>query len=132
MTHEMNRVPLDQRGVRFAVVITDGHVTGNPCGGIKVTAERARDEGIRIFVVAASRNVDEIGLKEIANSPSTVFRNNHTAVDLSKGRAEIQYDTIDRIIKAMVTHRKMHTLHTVSDLFVQVLFICLPRNTCPT
>ncbi|XP_055359803.1 collagen alpha-2(VI) chain isoform X2 [Betta splendens] len=115
MTHEMKQIPSETRGLRFAVVITDGHVTGNICGGIKVTAERARDEGIRIFVVAASKNVDEIGLKEIANSPSTVYRSDFMAVDLSQGRAEIQYDTIDRIIKTM-KHLSYVECHSVSCL----------------
>lgn len=84
------------------MVITDGHVTGNPCGGIKVAAEKARDEGIRIFVVAASKNIDETGLKEIANSPASVYRQDFMAVDLSQGRPIIDSDTIDRIIKSMV------------------------------
>lgn len=101
MTHEMLRSPTYPRALRFAVVITDGHVTGSPCGGIKVAAEKARDEGIRIFVVAASKNVDENGLKEIANSPATVYRREFMAVDFSQGRAQIHTETIDRIIKTM-------------------------------
>ncbi|XP_077391622.1 collagen alpha-2(VI) chain [Festucalex cinctus] len=101
MTMEMLRSPSYPNALRFAVVITDGHVTGNPCGGIKVAAERARDEGIRIFVVAASKNIDETGLREIANAPATVYRRDFMAVDLSSGRAVIQTDTIDRIIKTM-------------------------------
>lgn len=103
MTMEMLRSPSYPKALRFAVVITDGHVTGNPCGGIKVAAERARDEGIRIFVVAASKNVDETGLREIANAPASVYRRDFLAVDLSSGRAVIQTDTIDRIIQTMVT-----------------------------
>ena len=106
MTEEMGaRVsrPSDPRALRFAVVITDGHVTGSPCGGIKVTAERARDEGIRMFVVAASKNVDETGLKEIANSPASVYRRDFMAVDLSQGRPVIHDDTINRIVDTMVT-----------------------------
>ncbi|XP_056452343.1 collagen alpha-2(VI) chain isoform X1 [Gadus chalcogrammus] len=105
MTEEMGaRVsrPSDPRALRFAVVITDGHVTGSPCGGIKVTAERARDEGIRMFVVAASKNVDETGLKEIANSPASVYRREFMAVDLSQGRPVIHDDTINRIVDTMV------------------------------
>ncbi|XP_068197178.1 collagen alpha-2(VI) chain isoform X1 [Antennarius striatus] len=101
MTHEMLRSPSFPKALRFAVVITDGHVTGNPCGGIKVAAEKARDEGIRIFVVAASKTVEETGLREIANSPATVFRRDFMAVDLSRGRAVIQTNTIDRIIRTM-------------------------------
>lgn len=108
MTQEMLRSPSYPKALRFAVVITDGHVTGNPCGGIKVAAERARDEGIRMFVVAASRNIDETGLREIANSPTTVYRRDFMAVDLSQGRAIIRTKDIDRIIKTMVTHKHTH------------------------
>lgn len=104
MTQEMMRAPSSPKALRFSVVITDGHVTGNPCGGIKVAAEAARDKGIKLFVVAASRNVDETGLREIANSPATVYRREFMAVDLSSGRAVIDTETIDRIIKTMVTH----------------------------
>ncbi|CAL8346758.1 unnamed protein product [Merluccius merluccius] len=102
MTAEMVRAPSDPRALRFAVVITDGHVTGNPCGGIKVTAERARDEGIRMFVVAASKNVDETGLREIANTPAAVYRRDFMAVDLSQGRPVIHTETIDRIVETMI------------------------------
>ncbi|XP_070700716.1 collagen alpha-2(VI) chain isoform X1 [Pempheris klunzingeri] len=101
MTQEMLRSPSNPRALRFAVVITDGHVTGNPCGGIKVAAERARDEGIRMFAVAASMNIDETGLREIANSPASVYRRDFMAVDLSQGRAMIRTADIDRIIKSM-------------------------------
>ncbi|XP_073348110.1 collagen alpha-2(VI) chain [Pagrus major] len=101
MTHEMLRSASHPKALRFAVVITDGHVTGNPCGGIKVAAEKARDEGIRMFVVAASKNVEETGLREIANSPATVYRRDFMAVDLSQGRAIIHDETIKRIIKTM-------------------------------
>lgn len=109
MTQEMLRAPSSPKALRFSVVITDGHVTGNPCGGIKVAAEAARDKGIKLFVVAASRNVDETGLREIANSPAAVFRREFMAVDLSSGRAVIDTETIDRIIKTMVTHLRKFT-----------------------
>ncbi|KAK3561404.1 hypothetical protein QTP86_000599 [Hemibagrus guttatus] len=87
---------------RFAVVITDGHVTGNPCGGIKVAAERARDKGIKIFSIASSNSLEELGLREIANSPVGVYRSNYMAVDLSKGRPEILTEHIDRIYNTML------------------------------
>ncbi|XP_042284410.1 collagen alpha-2(VI) chain isoform X1 [Thunnus maccoyii] len=118
MTHEMLRSPSDPKVLRFAVVITDGHVTGNPCGGIKVAAEKARDEGIRIFVVAASKNVDETGLREIANSPATVYRRDFMAVDLSQGRADIHLETINRIIKTM-EHLAYTECYSVSCLETQ-------------
>ncbi|XP_042353357.1 collagen alpha-2(VI) chain-like [Plectropomus leopardus] len=102
MTQEILRSPSSRNARRFAVIITDGHVTGNPCGGIKVAAEKARDEGIRMFVVAAaSKNIEETALREIANSPATVYRRDFMAVDLSSGRATIHTPTIDRIIKTM-------------------------------
>lgn len=109
MTQEMLRSPFYPKALRFAVVITDGHVTGNPCGGIKVSAERARDEGIRIFAVAASKNIDEMGMREIANSPGMVFRKDFMAVDLSQGRPSINTQTIDHIIKTMVSHKQKET-----------------------
>ncbi|KAL0180910.1 hypothetical protein M9458_023316, partial [Cirrhinus mrigala] len=83
MTQELVRNPSKPNAKRFAVIITDGHVTGNPCGGIKVAAERARDEFIKIFSVASSRNLEETGLREIANSPAGVYRNKYMAVDLT-------------------------------------------------
>ncbi|XP_036400969.1 collagen alpha-2(VI) chain-like isoform X2 [Megalops cyprinoides] len=102
MTQEI-RQSATPNSMRFAVVITDGHVTGNPCGGIKVSAERARDEGVRLFVVAATKNVDETGLREIANSPTELYRNAFLAVDISGTSPMIMTSTIDRIIKTM-TH----------------------------
>lgn len=131
MTQEILRSPKYPKALRFAVVITDGHVTGNPCGGIKVAAERARDEGIKMFVVAASKNVEETGLREIANSPTTVYRRDFMAVDLSQGRATIHTPTIDRIIKTMVTHRRAesHTECVTCDRCLsQSVCFCLYRN----
>ncbi|XP_043989278.1 collagen alpha-2(VI) chain [Gambusia affinis] len=102
MSEEMLRgPPPTTTPLRFAVVITDGHVTGNPCGGIKVSAEDMRDRGIKVFAVAASANTEETGLKEIANSPASVFRDDFMAVDLSRGIPVIHTATIDRIIKTM-------------------------------
>lgn len=112
MTQKMLRSP-QPKALQFAVVITDGHVTGNPCGGIKVAAERARDEGIQIFAVAASSSlsspIEDTGLVEIANSPASVYRQEFKAVDLSQGRASIDIPTIDRIIKTMVMHKHIET-----------------------
>lgn len=102
MTHEMTRSSSDTKAVPFAVVITDGHVTGSPCGGIKAMAEKAREQGIHIFSVAASRKVDELGMREIASSPIELYRDDYLAVDIVGGRPSIKTDSIDRIIKAMV------------------------------
>uniref|UniRef100_A0A673KCJ0 Collagen alpha-2(VI) chain n=1 Tax=Sinocyclocheilus rhinocerous TaxID=307959 RepID=A0A673KCJ0_9TELE len=102
MTQQLVRSPSKPNATRFAVVITDGHVTGNPCGGIKVAAERARDEFIKIFAVASSRNLEETGLREIANSPAGVYRNKYMAVDLTGVRPVIVTSTIDRIYDTML------------------------------
>lgn len=111
MTEEITSKSIDttsqNKTQRFAVVITDGHVTGSPCEGIKVAAEQARDKGIKIFSIASSNSLEEIGLREIANSPVGVYRSNYMAVDLSKGRPEILTDHIDRIYNTMVTSRSI-------------------------
>uniref|UniRef100_A0A8U8AV64 Collagen alpha-2(VI) chain n=1 Tax=Geospiza parvula TaxID=87175 RepID=A0A8U8AV64_GEOPR len=86
-------------GVNFAVVITDGHVTGSPCGGMKMQAERARDMGIKLFAVAPSEKVYEQGLREIANLPHELYRNNYAITQ--RDTLEIDVNTIDRIIQAM-------------------------------
>uniref|UniRef100_A0A3Q0RSF9 Collagen alpha-2(VI) chain n=1 Tax=Amphilophus citrinellus TaxID=61819 RepID=A0A3Q0RSF9_AMPCI len=86
---------------RFAVVITDGHVTGKPCGDIKEAAEEVRDKGIHIFAVAASNNIEETGLREIASSPVSLYRNEYRAVNFSQDKVFIHTPTIDRIIKTM-------------------------------
>ncbi|CAL8339658.1 unnamed protein product [Boreogadus saida] len=101
MTSLMTRHAAGQRAALFSVVITDGHVTGSPCGGMRSSAEKARDQGIRVFSVAASRTVDEAGLREIASPPAEVYRNGYIAVDLVDGRPHIMTDTIDRILKVM-------------------------------
>uniref|UniRef100_A0A8C1Y6K4 Collagen alpha-2(VI) chain n=1 Tax=Cyprinus carpio TaxID=7962 RepID=A0A8C1Y6K4_CYPCA len=101
MTQQLVRSPSKPNAKRFAVVITDGHVTGNPCGGIKVAAERARDEFIKIFSIASSRNLEETGLREIANSPAGVYRNKYMAVDLAGVQPVIVQSTIDRIYDIM-------------------------------
>lgn len=102
MTHELTRYHSQIKPVLFAVVITDGHVTGSPCGGIKAMAEKAREQGIRIFSVAASRSIDEIGMSEIADSPTELYRNDYIAVEIVDGRPRLKTESIDQIIKAMV------------------------------
>ncbi|XP_034804151.2 collagen alpha-2(VI) chain isoform X2 [Pan paniscus] len=85
--------------VHFAVVITDGHVTGSPCGGIKLQAERAREEGIRLFAVAPNQNLKEQGLRDIASTPHELYRNDYAT--MLPDSTEIDQDTINRIIKVM-------------------------------
>ncbi|XP_064419484.1 collagen alpha-2(VI) chain isoform X1 [Latimeria chalumnae] len=98
MTAQVSRLASQDVRSRFAVVITDGHVTGNPCGGIKAQAERARDAGIKLFSVAASHNTYESGMREIANSPSELFRNSYT---VTTDVLAVDNVTIDRIIQVM-------------------------------
>lgn len=95
--HILSRGP---RGVNYAIVITDGHVTGSPCGGMKAQAERARDAGIKLFAIAPSQNIYEQGLREIANTPYELYRNNYATT--KKDSIEVDHDTIDRIIQVMV------------------------------
>ncbi|TFJ98675.1 Collagen alpha-2(VI) chain [Platysternon megacephalum] len=85
--------------VNFAVVITDGHVTGSPCGGMKMQAEKARDAGIKLFAVAPSQNIFEQGLREIANLPHELYRNNYATT--KRDAIEVDENTIDRIIQVM-------------------------------
>uniref|UniRef100_A0A3B4Z8R7 VWFA domain-containing protein n=1 Tax=Stegastes partitus TaxID=144197 RepID=A0A3B4Z8R7_9TELE len=102
MTYQMSQNYTGKKPIPFSVVITDGHVTGNPCGGIKTMAEKAREQGIHIFSVAASRVIDDLGMREIASSPTELFRDNYVVVELIDNRLHISTATIDRIIKAMV------------------------------
>uniref|UniRef100_A0A8C5Y989 Collagen type VI alpha 2 chain n=1 Tax=Microcebus murinus TaxID=30608 RepID=A0A8C5Y989_MICMU len=85
--------------VHFAVVITDGHVTGSPCGGVKLQAERAREEGIRLFAVAPNRNAKEQGLRDIASAPLELYRSDYAT--MRPGSTDIDQDTINRIVRVM-------------------------------
>uniref|UniRef100_UPI0037E8ACE7 collagen alpha-2(VI) chain-like n=1 Tax=Semicossyphus pulcher TaxID=241346 RepID=UPI0037E8ACE7 len=101
MMQQLTQHDSGARDVLFSVVITDGHVTGNPCGGIKAMADKAQEQGIHTFSVAASRNIDKIGMREIASSPADLYRDEYIAVDIVEGRSKIMIESIDRIIKAM-------------------------------
>nr|XP_033801311.1 collagen alpha-2(VI) chain [Geotrypetes seraphini]XP_033801312.1 collagen alpha-2(VI) chain [Geotrypetes seraphini] len=90
----------DTKAINFAVVITDGFVTGSPCGGMKFQSERARDAGIKLFAVAASSHLNEQGLKEIANLPHELYRNGYS-ISTSTDVTEVNEATIDRIIMTM-------------------------------
>lgn len=65
-------------------------------------AEKAREQGINIFSVAASRSVDELGMREIASSPTELYRDDYIAVEIVDRHPKTNNDSIDRIIKAMV------------------------------
>ncbi len=99
MTHEVRRLK-GKGGVHFAVVVTDGHVTGSPCGGIKLQAERAREEGIRVFAVAPNQSPNEQGLRDMASVPLELYRNDYATV---RPDLDIDQDTVNRIIKVMVS-----------------------------
>ncbi|XP_037645223.1 collagen alpha-2(VI) chain-like isoform X1 [Sebastes umbrosus] len=101
MANQMTHHYSGKKPVLFSVVITDGHVTASPCGGMKKMADKAREKDIQIFSVAASRSVDETGMREIANSPVELYRDDYIVVDVVDGKPEIKTSTIARIIKAM-------------------------------
>ncbi|XP_060943966.1 collagen alpha-2(VI) chain-like isoform X2 [Limanda limanda] len=101
MTHQLTHHFSGSDAVLFSVVITDGHVTGSPCGGIKEMAEKAREKKIQIFSVAASRSIDEVGMSEISSSPLELYRDDYIAVDIVGGRPKIKTESIDRIIQVM-------------------------------
>lgn len=116
-THQLTRHFSEEKAVLFAVVITDGHVTGSPCGGIKAAAESAREQGVHIFSVAASRSIDEVGMREIASSPVELYRDDYIAVEVVDGRPQIKTDSIDRIIKAMVSSSSKCLLSCIKCLY---------------
>ncbi|KAL7385188.1 hypothetical protein ABVT39_017266 [Epinephelus coioides] len=101
MANYMTEHSTGTKSVLFSVVITDGHVTGSPCGGIKAMAEKAREKGIQIFSVAASRSIDDLGMKEIASSPAEVYRDDYIVVDIINDKPRIVTESIQRIIEAM-------------------------------
>ncbi|KAM4558389.1 collagen alpha-2(VI) chain-like isoform 1-T1 [Odontesthes bonariensis] len=101
MTHHMSQHYAGTKAVLFSVVITDGHVTGNPCAGIKLMGEKAREHGIQVFSVAASRSIDELGMREIASSPTEMYRDNYIVMEIVNGKPRLSTETIDRIIKVM-------------------------------
>ncbi|XP_078117850.1 collagen alpha-2(VI) chain-like [Sander vitreus] len=101
MTQHMTQHYSGIKAALFSVVITDGHVTAEPCGGIKAMAEKAREKDIQIFSVAASRRIDELGMKDLVGSPSELYRDDYIAVDIVEGRPIIKTESIDRIIQAM-------------------------------
>uniref|UniRef100_S4RL43 Collagen type VI alpha 2 chain n=1 Tax=Petromyzon marinus TaxID=7757 RepID=S4RL43_PETMA len=63
----------------FAVFITDGHVTGQPCGGISEAAEQAKEKGISIFSVASSVKLYKYNMNILASTPLSAFRNEYFA-----------------------------------------------------
>ncbi|XP_068952068.1 collagen alpha-2(VI) chain-like [Petaurus breviceps papuanus] len=103
------------KGMNFAIVITDGHVTRSPWSGIKMEAERDPDMGIKLFWVAFNHNKNEHGLREVANLPHELYRNNYLTI---REDSYIDQDTIDRIIKVM-KHEAYSECYKVSCLQIQ-------------
>uniref|UniRef100_A0AAQ4QPA1 Collagen alpha-2(VI) chain n=1 Tax=Gasterosteus aculeatus aculeatus TaxID=481459 RepID=A0AAQ4QPA1_GASAC len=101
MTQQLTSHYPGAKPVLFSVVITDGYVTAEPCGGMREMADKAREKGIQIFSVAASRSVDESGMKDIAGPLHEVYRDDYKVVDIVGGRLEINTESIDRIIQIM-------------------------------
>ncbi|XP_053322720.1 collagen alpha-2(VI) chain-like [Spea bombifrons] len=83
--------------IKFAIVLTDGHITGNPCGGIIHAAETMRTANVKTFVVATSRDTMESELLTIASSPAEIYRNNYLANPSNQ-----RDSTISTIINLMV------------------------------
>ncbi|GCB67260.1 collagen alpha-2(VI) chain isoform X1 [Scyliorhinus torazame] len=105
MTDNIKQQARHDTRIHFAIVITDGHVTGSPCGGIQAMAERARDAGIKVFAVSTDDLTNSLqyeqGLKTIANFPHELYRNAYTATSAIDRALPIT--TMDRIIQVMKT-----------------------------
>lgn len=85
------------RGVTFVFVLSDGHSTGNSCGGISEASEAMKTAGIKIFVVATNQNTVESELLTISSYPAEILRNSYL-VSINKDRNK----TISRMIDIMV------------------------------
>ncbi|KAG9283648.1 collagen alpha-2(VI) chain-like [Astyanax mexicanus] len=84
--------------LQYAVVLTDGHMTGSPCGGVQEAAEAAKAAGIKIFVVATNQETVEGELRLIASSPAAKYRKDYQAFPSAQ-----QQEAVNRITSAMVS-----------------------------
>ncbi|XP_028969239.2 collagen alpha-2(VI) chain [Esox lucius] len=98
MTEQLRLAARGKPRLQYAVVLTDGHVTGSPCGGVSRAAEAAKAAGVKIFVVATSEEPLESELKQVASSPSELYRNNYTASPPRNREAAVRRIT-DTMIK---------------------------------
>ncbi|KAJ8013227.1 hypothetical protein DPEC_G00051080 [Dallia pectoralis] len=96
MTEQARLVTRGKPQLQYAVVLTDGHVTGSPCGGSSQAAEAARAAGVKIFVVATGELTMESELRQMASSPLEHYRKNYTAYPPGNR------DTIHRITDTMI------------------------------
>ncbi|XP_075684628.1 collagen alpha-2(VI) chain-like [Rhinoderma darwinii] len=85
------------RGITFAIVLSDGHSTGNSCGGIFEASEALKTAGVKIFVVAINQNPVESEILTIASYPAEIYRDSYLA-NISKDRNR----KISRMIDIMV------------------------------
>ncbi|KAJ8394662.1 hypothetical protein AAFF_G00044650 [Aldrovandia affinis] len=113
MTEQVRRAPAGRPRLQFAVVLTDGHVTGSPCGGVQQAAEAAKAAGIKIFVVAIDKDTVESELRQIASSPVELYRKDYVAFPRAK-----RDEAIRLIIDAMVKEgesvcQKQVCIHTL-------------------
>ncbi|XP_078259802.1 collagen alpha-2(VI) chain [Rhinoraja longicauda] len=98
------RSPVDN-AIRFAIIITDGHVTREQCGGVQHMADAAREARITLFVVSTDDLQNEMipqfenTLKTIANSPHELYRGDYAVT--SATNEELPSRTIDRIYDVM-------------------------------
>ncbi|XP_073443813.1 uncharacterized protein [Dendrobates tinctorius] len=84
------------RGNTFVIILSDGHSTGNSCGGIFQASEAMKTAAVKIFVVAINQNTVRSELLTIASYPAEMHRN--TLINISKDKNR----TISRMIEIMV------------------------------
>ncbi|XP_069010754.1 collagen alpha-2(VI) chain-like [Embiotoca jacksoni] len=101
MTRQITQHHSGTTAALFSVIITDGHVTGSPCQGMKTQADRARNQGIQIFSVAPSRRFNKEGMEELANSPPGVYFDDYIVVELEGNKPQLSNETMSRIKKAL-------------------------------
>ncbi|XP_064883416.1 collagen alpha-2(VI) chain-like [Oncorhynchus nerka] len=98
MTEQVRLTASGKPRLQYAVVLTDGHITGSPCGGVSRAAEAAKAAGIKIFVVATNEYTMESELKRIASSPVELYRKDYMAFPASNRQAAVNRIT-DTMIK---------------------------------
>ncbi|MBN3306082.1 CO6A2 protein, partial [Amia calva] len=100
--------------LQFAVVLTDGHITGNPCGGVQQATEAAKAAGIKIFVVATSDDTMESELKQIASSPVELYRKDYLAFPKNRRQLAVNKitDTMASMTKACAEQSCLQTTGT--------------------
>lgn len=100
VTEQVLRSPTGKPRIQYAIVLTDGHSTGAPCGGVQVAAEAAKAAGIRLFVVATDEETSENDLKQIASSPVELYRKDYLAFPDNRRQA-----AVNRIVDTIVRQR---------------------------